>query len=107
MDTTNYHFFASHIGGWGCGDSVNEAIENALYSVRKGLGQDKHRLAIEVWFVPTDRAASYSINFFAPQVEGAFPIAVFMYNKHKLDLPTEEENEKYGFKFGGTVPATA
>lgn len=87
-----FHFFVSGVCGWGSAPNLNDAIDNFMRSVRKGLGQGDHHLPVYIWLVPGEHDETfYQINYFAPIIDGATCVGVLTYNNWKFDIRRYEE----------------
>jgi hypothetical protein len=60
-----FHILCVNAFGWRSGDN--------LHDLMKAMDKEKH--TYWVWYVPGANGIPYAINFYQPQVEGAFVLA--------------------------------
>ena len=60
-----FHILCINAFGWRSGDD--------MHALMKAMDKEKH--TYWVWYVPCESTAPYGINFYQPQVEGAFVLA--------------------------------
>ena len=66
-----FHFYLHNIFEWRVGYDLHALMRQ----------MDKHKQTYWAWYVPGESTAQYDINFYRPQVEGAFILQTVAYDK--------------------------
>jgi hypothetical protein len=94
-----FHYYATGLGGWGCGETIEECI-------RIAKAQDGGcTYSLSLWVVPVPVTAPYKINHYRPMVAGARFIDLVPTRKLK---PAEKArlDQDRSENFGRTIVVT-
>jgi hypothetical protein len=81
----NAHFYLSSCAQW-CTTGTTRTLSEAIKLM------DKDKLTYVIWFVPCAADADYEINFYAPQVDGAFPVELIEFKNGRRVKSIAKEN---------------
>lgn len=83
--TPAHHFLLTSVTTW-CTTGTTRTLTDAIKLM------DKDKLTYCIWYVPCAADADYQINFYAPQVEGAFPVELVEFKNGRRVKSTIKEN---------------
>lgn len=68
-----FHFYVHNAFEWRTGDDLQKLITD----------MNKHKQTYWVWYVPGEKDINYDIQWYRPQVEGAFILNMVQYENRK------------------------
>ena len=82
-----FHFLVHNIFEWRTGDSLPTLIKE----------MDKQKMTYWIWYVPGDKDTRYEIQFYRPQVKGAFVLDAVEYENGKRVMSKSIRDTRPGF----------